>query len=65
MDIIMPDREAVKRNGWVYQVQWIEDGKPCFVRCKSGREADGWADKLKRGGLSPVVVDLHDQLQLH
>lgn len=65
MDLIIPDRETAKRNGWTHQVQWIEDGKPCFVRCKSGREADAWADKLQRGGNKPVVTDLVNALQLH
>ncbi len=39
MDLIIPDRETAKRNGWTHQVQWIEDGKPCFVRLKNGRAA--------------------------
>lgn len=65
MDLIIPDRETAKRNGWTHQVQWIEDGKPCFVRCKSGRAADVWADKLRKEGNKPVVTDLIDALQLH
>lgn len=65
MEIIIPNREAAQRNGWTYQVQWIEDGKPCFVRCKSGQAADAWADKLNKQGMKPVVTDLRDVLQLH
>lgn len=65
MDLIIPDRETARRNGWTYQVQWIEDGNPCFVRCKSGRQADAHADKLRKDGLHPVVTDLRDALQLH
>lgn len=65
MNIIMPDRDAAQRNGWMFQVQWVEDGKPCFVRCKSGSEADRWADKLRKEGHKPSVADLRDVLQLH
>jgi hypothetical protein len=65
MNAILPDRETANRNGWTHQVQWIEDGKRCFVRCKSGHYADEWADKLKRNGEKPVVFDLRDLLQLH
>lgn len=65
MDLIIPDRETAKRNGWTHQVQWVQGGKPCFVRCKSGREADAFADKFSRAGHKPVVVDLTDILQLH
>lgn len=64
-DVILPDREAAKLHGWRYQVQWVEDGKPCFRRCTSGHEADAWADKLRKEGHKPVVTDLTDALQLH
>lgn len=63
--VILPDRETAKRNGWLFQVQWIEGGNRCFVRCKSGNEADHWADKLRRDGQKPIVTDLQDALQLH
>lgn len=62
---ILPNRDIAVRNGWTHQIQWVEDGKRCFVRCKSGREADAWADKLKKSGEKPFVIDLHDALQLH
>jgi rhodanese-related sulfurtransferase len=65
MKIILPAREAVGAHGWTHQVQWEEDRKPCFVRCKTGRQADAYADQLKRAGLKPVVIDLHDAMQLH
>jgi hypothetical protein len=62
---ILPDRNAAARKGWTHQVQWKEEGRSCFVRVKSGREADSWADKLKKQKLSPVVIDLADALRLH
>lgn len=65
MTLIIPDRATAEKNGWIYQVQWIEGGNPCYVRCKSGPEADHWADKLKKQGLSPSVFDLVDALRLH
>lgn len=65
MDIIFPAREMIAKNGWTHQVQWMEDGRPCFIRCRSGREADFYADKLKNSGEQPVVIDLIDAMQLH
>lgn len=65
MDIILPAREAAEAYGWKYQVQWIEGGNRCFMRFKFGHAADAHADKLRRAGLSPVVIDLRDALQLH
>jgi hypothetical protein len=65
MKIIRPDRETARKRGWTHQVQWVDGGLPCFVRCKSGREADSYADELKKSGAKPVVIDLHDALQLH
>ncbi|HZP77513.1 MAG TPA: hypothetical protein VFB45_15320 [Pseudolabrys sp.] len=65
MDVVLPDRETAVKRGWTHQVQWIDDGKPCFVRCRSGREADARADRLKAIGAKPVVFDLRDALQLH
>jgi hypothetical protein len=65
MDAMLPDREFAKSKGWTHQVQWIEQGNPCFHRCTSGRQADEWADKLQRQGLKPMVIDLIDALQLH
>lgn len=65
MDAIIPDRETAKRNGWVFQVQWIERGNPCFKRCKSGADADAFADMLRKSGEKPTVYDLRDLLQLH
>lgn len=65
MDIVLPDRAFAEKKGWTHQVQWIEDGRPCFVRCTSGREADARADALAKTGAKPVVIDLRDALQLH
>lgn len=64
MNFILPNREAAVKCGWTHQVQWIEDGKPCFFRCTSGREADERANGLKRMGQKPVVIDLLDALQI-
>lgn len=65
MNWILPDREAAQRKGWTHQVQWMDDGKPCFVRLKSGVVADEWATKLRSEGKSPTVIDLNDALQVH
>ena len=65
MDWILPDREFAKKVGWTHQVQWVDDGKPCFARCKSGREADAKADALTKLGCRVVVIDLTDALQVH
>lgn len=65
MDILLPDRETAKARGWTYQVQWVDEGRPYFIRCKSGQEADDHADRLKKSGAQPVVTDLCDALQLH
>jgi hypothetical protein len=55
---IIPDRETAKMKGWTHQVQWMDGGLPCFVRCRSGREADARADRLEKQGLRPLVIDL-------
>jgi hypothetical protein len=65
MNEILPDRETTVKQGWTHQVQWTDDGKPCFVRCKSGAEADRQANRLRRAGAKPFVIDLRDALQLH
>jgi hypothetical protein len=65
IDVILPARDVAETKGWTHQVQWVEQGNRCFYRCKSGHEADAWAEKLQRQGLHPVVVDLKDALQLH
>jgi hypothetical protein len=65
VDIILPDRETAIKRGWTHQVQWIENGRPCFFRCTSGHQADERADMLVRSGEKPVVIDLRDALQLH
>lgn len=61
----LPNREHARRMGWTHQVQWMENGLPCFIRCKSGSEADAKADKLKGLGCDVFVIDLRDALQLH
>jgi hypothetical protein len=63
MRLILPDRDAPKRKGWTHQVQWVEGGNPCFVRCKSGQEVDAWADRLRKQGFAPIVIDLADAMQ--
>ena len=65
MKWLLPEREFAKKVGFTHQVQWVEGGNPCFVRCKSGQAADAWADKLRAQKLSPTVIDLTDALQLH
>lgn len=65
MEAILPDRQTAKRNGWTHQVQWMEQGNPCFIRCKSGGEADRSAERMTKLGCSVVVIDLTDALQLH
>lgn len=63
---MLPSREAAIRNNWRFQVQWIEDGKPCFTRFNDGHLADGFADKLRKTGIKEFwVIDLTDALQLH
>ena len=62
---ILPNREFAQRKGWTHQVEWLDDGRPCFVRCTSGAEADTKADNLKKLGCNVTVIDLRDALQLH
>lgn len=62
---MLPDRATAIRHKWAYHVEWIEDGKPCFVRCKSWATADAWLTKLKKDGWEPTVTDLTQALQLH
>lgn len=64
-DPILPARETAERMGWKYQVQWVESGKRCFIRCKTGEQADAHADKLRKSGEKPIVIDLRDLLQVH
>jgi hypothetical protein len=63
MKHILPSREAAAAKGWTHQVQWMEDGVPCFARFYSGEDADICADGRKAFGA--VVIDLRDALQLH
>lgn len=65
MSNMLPDRETAARMGWTHQVEWIERGCPCFIRCNSGQIADAKADALKRQKLSPVVIDLGEALRVH
>lgn len=62
---ILPDREFAKTKGWTHQVEWLDEGRPCFVRCTSGVAADAKADQLKKLGCDVSVIDLRDALQLH
>ena len=61
----LPNREYAERMGWTHQVEWIDKGRPCFVRCRSGSEADAKADAFKKLGCDVQVIDLRDALQLH
>lgn len=61
----LPSREVCLLKGWKFQVDWNENNLPCFVRCKTGIEADAWANKLEKQKLNPVVTDLLATLQLH
>lgn len=65
MDWILPDREAAMKKGWTHQVQWIDGGRPCFIRCKCGAAADAHATLLRKKGAMPIIIDLTDALQLH
>lgn len=65
MDPILPAREAIAAHGWKFQVQWVEDGRPCFHRTKHGAVADSYADQLRAAGHKPVVFDLVEMMQLH
>lgn len=56
MKPIIPNREATLKHKWTHQVQWIEQGNPCFVRCKSEHEACLWETKLKEQRLEPSVI---------
>lgn len=64
MKVIYPERNTAIKRGWKYQVQWIEDGKPCFVRYSSGEVADEFARRVRRQGCEVVVIDLVDEMQL-
>jgi hypothetical protein len=61
----IPDRETMLIQGWTHQVQWVDGKLPCWVRCKSGAEADARADKLKKQGCDVEVIDLRDIMQIH
>lgn len=65
MSAILPGRAVAMRMGWRFQVQWMDDGKPCFIRCRTGGEADRHVGNLRRSGESPFIIDLIDALQLH
>lgn len=62
---ILPNREFAQTKGWTHQVEWVDEGRPCFIRCKSGAEADAKADNLKKLGCAVSVIDLRDALQIH
>ena len=64
MKPVLPDRETALRCGWRWQVQWIEDGRVCFIRCTSGREADLRADKLRGLGCETETFSLEQLLEL-
>lgn len=61
----LPSRETAIAHNWRYQVDWIEQGRPCFVRYKYGEVADAFARKIRKQGLEPTVTDLRDALQLN
>ncbi len=63
MTPILPDRGAAIRKGWKYQVQWIEDGLPCFVRCQTWGRVEELIIKMREH--NPVVFMLTDLLRIH
>lgn len=54
----LPSLETANKNGWTHQVEWVEDGKPCFVRCKSIHKTNEWINNLTKEGLKPTVIDM-------
>jgi hypothetical protein len=61
---ILPNREKALKEGWTHQVQWTEEGNPCYIRCKSETEAELVADKLG-SRLSPFIIDLVEAMKVH
>jgi hypothetical protein len=55
---MIPDRQTAIARGWTHQVQWMEDGRPCFVRCISCAQAESRAAEIEKTGEEPVVIDL-------
>ena len=56
--IILPDPEHAKKMGWKYQIQWTDDGLPCFYRRSSIATARNDFKRLTDKGLSPIAVDI-------
>ena len=48
----LPDPTTAKKKGWTHQVDWLDQGRPCFYCAQSLKEADSWVDahlKTQRG----------------
>lgn len=56
MKIMMPDKETFRKRGWIYQVQWIAEGKECFQRFHSGAFA---TDFYARMAKDPAVTEIN------
>lgn len=61
----LPDRETAERMGWTHQIDWTDEGLPCFIRCKSKDEAERRADDLRSQWLIVTVTDLREALMVH
>lgn len=60
----LPDREIAIKRGWIYQVQWEERGKPCFIRCTSEGTRNRWVKDLTKEKLAHEVIDLKEELKI-
>lgn len=61
MKCILPDIATMKRNEWAYQVQWEEQGKPCFVRYKFIGPAQARKEELRRTGITATIFELAEE----
>ena len=54
----LPPPQVARKAGWTHQVEWIEEGKPCFIRRKSAEAAERTADELRAQFLEPTVTPI-------
>ena len=59
INIHKPSPEVAARSGWTHQVDWIDQGLPCFQRFNFKDDAEWRADQLRaEGNLSVAVTEI-------
>jgi hypothetical protein len=56
--VTLPSPFTARQKGWKYQVNWIENDRPCMVRLPTKSLATEWKAHLEEKGFTVEVVKL-------